>query len=156
MSLTKLTKLILFIATCAVLIGCSTAKYSEGGWFALRRGPADNGVRYLLGRGAPQDNEKAFRYFKQAADEDDPFAQNEVAYLFAAGKGTTPDPEKAFHYYQKAADHGLASAQYNLGLMYAKGIGTTQNKALAAKWFKKSSAHGFRPANQALLQYGDT
>lgn len=136
---------------CLLLTGCASGAFGQGGMYA--QSSSDMGMNYLLGRGVPQNNAKAFAYFSKAADEDDVFAQNEVAYMYAAGKGTTRDYKKALMYYKKAADHDLASAQFNLGLLYANGLGTEANKALAREWFQKSAAHGFEPAQVALKQY---
>lgn len=151
----SIKKLMLMIGLSVLFAGCSTGRYEDG---MISMGPAtttDMGVRYLLGRGVPQNDAKAFSYFKQAADtENDPFAQNEVAYLYAAGKGTSRDYEKAIFYYTKAAEHGLASAQLNLGLMYIRGMGTPVNKEVGLKWIGKAAAHGFEPAKIALAKYG--
>jgi hypothetical protein len=144
-----------FVGLCVLFAGCSTGRYSGEGLLSLNGSETttDKGVSYLLGRGVPHDDTKAFYYFNRAANDDDPFAQNEVAYLYAAGKGTPRDYGKALFWYTKAANHGLASAQYNLGLLYVHGLGTPPNKALAIEWFQKSAAHGFEPARQALTQY---
>ena len=144
-------KLLLIIGLSVLFAGCSTSNYVDAKSSPYSdSSPKSMGVRYLLGRGVEQSNEKAFYYFSKAADQDDPFAQNEVAYMYAAGKGTTRNYAKAFSYYRKAADHGLASAQYSLGLMYLRGIGTAPDKTAAMQWFKKSAAHGFEPARMAL------
>lgn len=151
----SIRKLLLIIGLSVLFTGCSTGRYpGSDQMLAAQQGlsNADLGKRYLLGRGVPQNNEKAFTYFSKAANEDDPFAQNELAYMYAAGKGTQRDDAKSFYWYQKAADHGLASAQYNLGLMYLRGLGTPANKELAIEWFKKSASHGFEPAKQALAR----
>lgn len=137
---------------CVLFSACSSpVTFSDQ--YAMKGSAADKGVRYLLGRGVTQNNEKAFYYFSQAANEDDPFAQNELAYLYAAGKGTRRDYAKALSYYKKAADHGLASAQYNLGLMYDYGLGTLPDRSLARQWFQKSAALGFEPATKMLAHY---
>ncbi|EKD71714.1 MAG: hypothetical protein ACD_46C00114G0003 [uncultured bacterium] len=150
----SLKKLVWLIGLCALITGCATnrqeSSYEKN--YASTDSATDMGMRYLLGRGVPKNNEKAFSYLSEAADND-PFAQNEIAYLYATGKGTKQDYAKAFKYYQKAANHDLASAQYNLGLFYLYGLGTEPNKTLARKWFQKSAAHGFEPAKQALAQY---
>ncbi len=142
---------LLALGLIILLTSCSAGKFSSGD--STMNEPTshtDRGVRYLLGQGVQQDNERAFYYFNLAANDNDAFAQNEIAYMYAAGKGTSQDDAKAFYWYQKAADHGLASAQYNLALFYLKGIGTPPNRALAMQWFSKSAAHGFIPAKQAL------
>lgn len=138
------------LLTC-LFSACASGTYSRNTMYA--QSSADLGVNYLLGRGVPKDDQKAFYYFQKAAKEDDAFAQNEVAFMYAAGKGTSRNNEKAFEYYKKAANHDLASAQFNLGLLYAHGLGTKVNKTLALKWFKKSAAHGFEPAQNALQEY---
>ncbi len=147
----SIQKLILIIGLSFLFAGCSTGGYYSDN-MAGGGGPAKMGMRYLLGRGVPQNDTKAFYYFNQAANNDDPFAQNEVAYLYAAGKGTSRNYERALFWYEKAANHGLASAQYNLGLMYLHGIGTAPNKEVAMQWFQKSAARGFEPARLALGQ----
>jgi len=151
----SIKRLILLSGLCVLFAGCSTGRYNGSDMvFSQSNSTADVGAHYLLGRGVAQNDSKAFSYFSQAADrEDDPFAQNEVAYMYASGKGTSRDFAKAITYYQRAADHGLASAQYNLGLMYWYGLGTASNKTLAMNWMQKSAAHGFEPAKQALSRY---
>lgn len=144
----------LIISLSMFLSSCASMQYANSSaGVASRDSTTEMGVRYLLGRGVPQNDAKAFSYFKEAADnDDDPFATNEVAYMYAAGRGTSRDYNQAFRYYQKAAEHGLASAQYNLGLMYARGLGTEQNSELAKQWYQKSASHGFEPAKVALGQ----
>lgn len=143
----SIKRLIVLIGLCGLFAGCSTGRYDM-----MRGSSANMGVRYLLGRGVPQSDSKAFAYFHFHARSDDPFAQNELAYMYAAGKGTTRDYTKALIWYQKAADHGLESAQYNLSLMYLYGLGTPRNNVLAMKWLQKSASHGFEPAVAKLAQ----
>lgn len=141
----------LVIGLSVLLASCSTGRVCFDRPYSYPRDTtADKGVRYLLGRGVKQNDEKAFYYFSKAAAENDPFAQNEVAYLYASGKGTQRDYKKAFQYYQKAANRGLASAQYNLALLFMHGLGTKVDKKMAAEWLSKSSANGFVPAQEAL------
>lgn len=146
---------LIVVGLCALMAGCSTTR-SESTALAVQNKTdkmTDMGVRYLLGRGVKQSNIKAFYMFKQAADNDDAFAENEVGYLYASGKGTIQNPELAFKYYMKAADHGLTSAQYNVGLLYMTGFGVKKDKKHAMKWFKKSAEGEFMPAKKALKKY---
>jgi TPR repeat protein len=144
-------KLILVIGLSILFAGCSTSGYYGDNFSDVTHvSPGTMGVRYLLGRGVHPDDKQAFYYFNKAAHGDDPFAENELAYLYAAGKGTQQNYQQAFAWYQKAAEHGLASAQYNLGLMYIHGLGTTPNRALGMEWIKKAAAHGFEPAQQLI------
>jgi len=148
-------KVMVLCGVVLLLASCSAGKYGNMGFngFGQSDNTSDRGMRYLLGQGVEQNNEKAFYYFSKAANEGDPFAENELAYMYAAGKGTKRDYAQALRWYQRAAKHGLASAQYNLGLMYLMGLGTQPNKMLALKWFKTSATHGFEPARRALTRY---
>lgn len=150
-------KCLLLLGILIFVSGCSTNasyEYPSNNHHYLaanqNENPTKTGIRYLLGRGVPQSDTQAFEYLLTAAKNDDPFAENEVAFLYASGKGTMQDDKKAFEYYQQAANHGLSSAQYNLGVMYANGLGTPINKTLAQEWFQKSAARGFEPAKLAL------
>ncbi len=145
-------KRIMLVAGLSLLLAaCSTGRVPNANDAYLKGTPSQMGERYLLGRGVPQDDAKAFQYFSQA--DDDPYAQNELAYMYATGKGTPQNYNKAFYYYKAAANHGLASAQYSLGLCYLHGLGTTPDKILALSWFKKSADQGFEPAKRALKKY---
>lgn len=145
-------KRIMLVAGLSVLLAaCSTGRVTNTNDHYVQGTPTQMGVRYLLGRGVPQDDHKAFTYFSQAGD--DALAQNELAYMYATGKGTDQDYKKAFSYYKMAAEQGLSSAQYSLGLFYWRGLGTEQNKTLALEWFTKSAEQGFEPAKRALKKY---
>jgi TPR repeat protein len=150
-------RMLLLLGLSLLFTACSTDKYYGSNSLTFSdKSPKSMGVRYLLGRGVPQDNKKAFENFERAADQGDPFAQNELAYLYAAGKGTKRYYTKELFWYKKAAGHGLASAQYNLGLMYLHGLGTESNKKEAVEWFRQSAEHGFEPARNALSKYSST
>jgi len=144
-----LIRFILLAGLSILLTACATNSYHDLSQDSTTR----KGVRYLLGRGVAQDDEKAFYYFKEAAErENDAFAQNELAYLYAAGKGTKRNDKKAFFWYQKAAERGLVSAEYNVGLMYLYGIGRAPDKTMGMRWIKKSAAQGFLPAKRTLAK----
>lgn len=151
-------KLIVLCVFCWGLSGCAGEHYAGNSDYYARtmqsESPTEKGTRYLLGRGVPQSDTKAFEYFLIAADQDDPQAQNEVAYMYAAGKGTPRDYVNAFEYYQKAANQGMPSAEYNLGLLYEHGLGTAKNTAIACQFFQKAAQRGFEPARQRLLESG--
>lgn len=136
-----------------LLVACASDRYPGNAQQVTWRqseSPTKKGVRYLLGRGGPQDDKKAFDQFLIAADHGNKAAQNQVAYMYAAGKGTTQNYGKAIIYYRKAANQGLVSAQYNLGLMYLYGMGTERNKQEALTWIQKAADKGFEPAKVTL------
>lgn len=137
----------LFLSACA-----TNNEMASGSGSTTTLNDEQQGVRYLLGRGVKQNDDKAFYYFKRAAQDENPFAQNELAYLYFSGRGTTQSYVDAFYWYQKAAEHGLSSAQYNLAVLYDRGVGTDQDKALARQWYQKAAANGFTPAKIALTK----
>lgn len=150
----NIKRLIACLGMAFLVTSCSTDKYGNTFYgFNKTNAMTEKGTQYLLGRGVPKDNEKAFYYYSQAAEQGDPLAQNELGYLYAAGKGTPKNYEKSFYYYQQAAKHGLASAQYSLGMMYLHGLGTERNKTEALQWFGLSAKAGFEPAKIALTRY---
>lgn len=147
-------RLIALIGMVLLVTSCTTDKYGNS-FFGFKHSSTmtDMGVKYLLGRGVPKDNEKALYYFTQGADEGDALAENELGYMYAAGKGTPRNNEKAFMYYQRAAKQGLASAQYSVGVCYLRGIGTPVNQAKAKEWFTLAAKAGFEPATVALKRF---
>lgn len=150
----SIKRMLCLITLCLLFTGCATQHYEGLDVLSTKEGDSTTlmGVRYLLGRGVKQDDERAFYYFNKAAADGNPFAQNEVAYLYAAGKGTPRDYTKAFAWYKEAAENGLVSAQYNLGLFYLYGLGTKANKSLAKQWIKKAATRGFAPARLTLAK----
>lgn len=148
----KIVKLLTAFVLAFILTGCSTHYANQMQASNSSALPKNMGVRYLLGRGVQQNDGKAFGYFLSDADNGDPFAQNQVAYMYAAGKGTQQNYQKALEYYLLASQQGLASAQYNLGLMYLYGLGTEPNKSAALHWIQKSASHNFEPAKTTLTK----
>ena len=54
---------------------------------------------------------------QREAQEGDPDAQYNLAYLYENGKGIPKNEAKALELYQQAADQGHSSAQHNLDAM---------------------------------------
>lgn len=144
----RVWKMVVSLGLSTLLVACSTAKFGE--YVSWPKTNTEKGMNYLLGHGVYQSDEKAFYYFKKAADRGDAQAQNELGYMYAAGKGTPQNYEASFAMYQRAAKHGVASAQYNLGLLYLKGLGVTHNTAMAQHWFRRAAQQGFAPAKKLL------
>jgi TPR repeat protein len=147
----------LFIVTaCLLATSCSTvhnADEADTSAPVTQGGDVDTyhtGMRYLTGRGVPQNNSTAVYWFEKSAADGNPYAESELGYLYTVGKGVQQDYGMAIQWYQKAAHRGLASAQYNLALLYANGLGTPVNKAIAHQLFLQAAQRGFDPARRAL------
>lgn len=72
------------------------------------------GKIYFEGRaGEKQDYKKAYEYFLEAAQQDNPQGMFNVAICYDAGYGVTKNLDEAIRWYYKAADYGVPEAQAN-------------------------------------------
>jgi len=92
-----------------------------------------------------------FEKLKQAAEQGNVKAQNDLGVSYENGRGVIPDDAEAVKWYQKAAEQGDSYAQFNLGLMYHNGNGIAKNEAEAAKWFQKAAEQENERAQKALV-----
>ncbi len=78
------------------------------------------GVMHDIGRGLPQDDKEAAKWYRLAADQ---------------GNASAQDYKEAVRWYRLAADQGDAFAQICLGFMYANDLGVRRSKIMAyALW----------------------
>ena len=105
---------------------------------------------YNLGLGVPQDYTEAIQWYRQAAEQGDAGAQNNLGVMYRYGQGVPQNDAEAVKWFRLAAEQGIAGAQANLGLMYFNGQGIRQNYAEAAKWFRLAAEQGHAVA-QVLL-----
>merc|ERR1712080_470887 len=70
---------------------------------------------YRLGLGVHINPELSFINMEIAAELDNSYAQNCLAFFYEEGYGTTIDFEKSLYWYKKSADKGNPWAQCNLG-----------------------------------------
>lgn len=88
-----------------------------------------NGAAYHVGHihghglGVNQDNETAFQFLKEAAQDGSTSAQNELASMYLHGKGTTVNHDQAIALFKSAAKQGSMEAFYNLGVLHMQGLG---------------------------------
>jgi TPR repeat protein len=106
------------------------------------------GLMYAYGRGVPQNDAEAAKWFQKAADQGDAFAEHNLGVMYDAGRGVTRDRVKAAAWFEKAANRGLADAQYDVGRMYAEGHGVRQDYVIAYMWLTLAAAQGDRRAMQ--------
>jgi hypothetical protein len=94
------------------------------------------GDLYAFGRGVPQSDMEAVKWYHLSADQGFAIAQNDLGFMYAHGSGVPQDYTEAVKWYHLAADKGDASSQANLGIMYGVGHGVPQNYTEAVKWFR--------------------
>ena len=96
------------------------------------------GLMYAEGKGVPQNDVEAAKWFTRAAEQGDALAQYDLGVSFAEGIGVKKDPEIAAKWFRRAAMQGMAIAQLNLGLLYASGTGVPKDPVEAMKWIDLS------------------
>ncbi len=108
---------------------------------------------YDLNSAADEKNlQRAVEWYKKAAEQGLPSAQNRLGELTAEGRGVPKDSAGAFQLWQSSAKQNDAQAQYNLGLAYFRGEGTAENPELAEKWLRSAANEGYAPAEFVLGQ----
>ena len=103
---------------------------------------------YALGRGVPEDDAEAVRWYRMAAEQGHAGAQYNLAVMYALGRGVPEDDAEAVRWYRMAAEQGYAGAQVNLGLMYAIGRGVLKDATLAHMWLNIAGANGSEIARE--------
>ncbi|MHB9148020.1 MAG: SEL1-like repeat protein [Candidatus Amoebophilus sp.] len=107
------------------------------------------GYMYETGQGVEQDDKEAVEWYRKAAEQHHPIAQNHLGDMFYAGEGVRFNYQEATKWYRAAAEQGYALAQANLGYMYRKGFGVQPDNAEAIKWYKNAARQG-----NIAAQYG--
>ena len=92
-----------------------------------------------IGAHLKQSNREAAHWYRLAATQNFPEAQQKLADLYYTGQGVPLSYTQAAAWYRKAAEQGLAAAQANLGAMYANGESVPQDYAQAITWWRKAS-----------------
>ena len=100
------------------------------------------GLAYLTGDGVVADDAEAVKWFRKAADQDDPDGERYLAEMYVGGRGLPADNAEAAKWLRLAAAQGDARSEHNLAVMYLQGMGVPQNTTEAAKWMRKSADQG--------------
>ena len=103
------------------------------------------GVMYSQGRGVPENDAEAVRWFRLSADQSYAAAQYNLGLLYDNGRGVPENDAEAVRWYRLAAAQGLADAQSNLGFMYDNGRGVPENDAEAVTMVSARRRTGARP-----------
>ncbi|MBP6103729.1 MAG: sel1 repeat family protein [Gammaproteobacteria bacterium] len=111
----------------------------------------EQGLNYYLGRGVPQDSQRAAAFFEHAAKtQNHPGAQFNLGVLYEHGEGVQKDLNAAVQWYEKAAQQNNAKAQYNLGFLLLEGFGISKNPVTGLQWLEKAADQGSIPAAYQL------
>ena len=113
---------------------------------------------FKFGRGAAQDDGRAFELYRQAAQQGDARSQSNLGIMYRDGRGCEQSHERAAEWWARAAEQGYAAAQSNLGYAYQQGEGVPQSYERAFELYKLSEAQGDASATTNLgscYAYGD-
>ncbi|MBR7069190.1 MAG: SEL1-like repeat protein [Oxalobacter sp.] len=108
------------------------------------------GRLYFQGKGVPQNAQKAFELYSDAAWKGSAPAQYYLGLMYEKGQWIPSSYSKAFEWYDKAAKQGYAAAQCNLGCLYRNGQGVLQDYQKAVDWISKSAEQGYAEAQYQL------
>ena len=108
------------------------------------------GFMYENGKGVPEDDKEAVKWYARAAEQGLAKAQSNLGNRYYNGEGVPQDYKEAVKWYTKAAEQGLAGTQFNLGMMYHFGKGVPQDNKHAVKWYTKSAEQGYADAQLNL------
>lgn len=119
----------------------------------------DMAAQYSLGKlyeqgGGPvaQDLAQSVRWYRAAAAQNLPAAQNNLGLLHAQGRGVPKDQKRATELWLAAAAQDYPWAQYNLGLAYFKGQGVETDRREAVAWFRRAADNGLPEAQFIMGQ----
>ncbi len=104
------------------------------------------GMLYHKGRGVPQDDVQARRWYAKAATQGQAKAQFSLGTLYFNGEGGSKDYQQALRWFRLAANQGEALAQTKLAILYDDGDGVPKDKVQAYKWLSLAATNGDKPA----------
>ncbi|MGE0119620.1 MAG: SPOR domain-containing protein [Dongiaceae bacterium] len=111
------------------------------------------GALYESGQGVPApDLAQAVAWYRAAAAQGLPAAQNNLAILYADGRGVPRNPVMAGELWQAAAAAGHPLAQFNLALAFERGVGVARDYYDAARWYAEAGNSGQADAAFALSE----
>ena len=95
------------------------------------------GHAYASGKGVPQSDSIAVKFFEIAAEGGDPQAMFTLSTMLHSGKGCDKNLTRAFDLAVTASELGHPMAMYNVGFYYLSGSGVAKDYQKAAEWFQR-------------------
>jgi TPR repeat protein len=92
----------------------------------------------------------AARVCRALAEQGDPKAESELAYMYSRGEGVGQSYDEALRWRRKAADQGYAEGEAGLGYMYFHGQGVAQDYGEAIRWYRMAADQGSAKAENSL------
>jgi uncharacterized protein len=108
------------------------------------------GLTYVTGDGVGRDDSQALKWFRKAADQDNPIGERYLAEMYFKGRGVPADNAEAAKWLRLAADQDDAQSEHNLAVMYLQALGVPKNFKEAAKWMSRSAEQGLAAGELGL------
>jgi len=106
------------------------------------RSQYETGLRYADGKGVPQNDQEAMRWFEKAAENGNTDAQWKLGLGYMKGIGVPRDERKAALWFKRAANNRDVRAQNAMSDLYLNGRGVQKDYVRAYTW--ASIATGLR------------
>jgi TPR repeat protein len=143
-----------FVAVAAGLIGLPFLSYGQDDLSAWRQkaeqgdatAQALMGSVYHLGKGVPQNDKEAVKWFRLAADQGNAMAQYSMGFAYYSGKGVPQNYTEAVKWFRLAAEQGEADAQASLAVIYYSGQGVPRDYVQAYVWSNIAATKGHKKA----------
>jgi hypothetical protein len=87
-----------------------------------------------------KDEKEAVKWYRKAADQGHPWAQNNLGLMYLNSWGVERDYTEALRWLRMAAAQNNPWGQGNIGVMYRNGLGVPKDEEEAVRWFRKSAA----------------
>ena len=97
-----------------------------------------------------QDLQEAIRWYRLAAEQGLPAAQNSLGLRYSIGRGVPHDYKEAVRWWLLAAEQEFAEAQYWLGVSYEEKRGVPEDYKEALRWYRLAANKGSVAAQHRL------
>ena len=120
--------------------------YRDGAYpkaFEANSGDAESqyylGLMYAKGQAVPQDAIMAVNWYRKAAEQGYPLAQNNLGFMYGQGSGVKKDFVQAHMWYSLAAAAGIVLSEENRSLIVLKMTSRqiTEGQRLAREWMAR-------------------
>jgi len=112
------------------------------------------GGMFYYGLGTKKDEQKAYMYYKCAADNGEAISQHLIGNCYLHGTyGFTKDFSKALKYIKESSRQDYPNAIHDLAIMYMEGIGIKANRVYARELLEKNCKNDYLDSLKLLIEY---
>jgi TPR repeat protein len=111
------------------------------------------GLRYLTGKGFPNDTLKAAYWIAKAAGQNLLPARYNLGILYNNGIAFAWNPFEAYKHFKYCAERGLMESEYVYGLLLTDNLTVSHDYPEAYRWMKAAADSGYEPAKEVLAEF---